>query len=75
MMKRSRAATRRPLPGSPFKVPPAPPVEVFTLSDRVTHDTYGLGVVIKVEDDVAVVVDFGPRTERIAAPYDKLFKL
>jgi hypothetical protein len=32
-------------------------------------------VVIKVEDDVAVVVDFGPRTERIAAPYDKLFKL
>ena len=54
---------------------PAPPVEVFALSDRVTHDTYGLGVVISVENDVAVVVDFGPRTERIAAPYDKLFKL
>jgi hypothetical protein len=74
-MKRARAATRRPLPGSPFKVPPAPPIKVFALRDRVTHDTYGLGVVTKVEDDVAVVVDFGPCTERITAPYEKLFKL
>jgi hypothetical protein len=74
-MKRSRA-TRRPLPGSPFKVPPDdPPVERFALHDRVTHDEYGLGKVIGIESDVAVLVDFGPRTERIAAPYDKLFKL
>ena len=75
-MKRSRAATRRPLPGSPFNVPTvAPPVVEFALHDRVTHDTYGLGLVIRVEGDVAVLVDFGPRTERITAPYHKLFKL
>ena len=76
-MKQSRAAARRPLPGSPFNVKPVvvPVIKQFALHDRVTHDTYGLGVVISVENDVAVVVDFGPRTERIAAPYDKLFKL
>jgi hypothetical protein len=75
-MKRSRAATRRHLPGSPFNAPAeAPPVEVFALDDRVTHDKYGLGRVIGVEEDVAVLVDFGSRTERITAPYNKLFKL
>jgi hypothetical protein len=75
-MKRSRAATRRHLPGSPFNAPAEPPpVEQFALHDRVTHDKYGLGQVIGVEDDVAVLVDFGTRTERITAPYHKLFKL
>lgn len=75
-MKRSRG-TRRPLPGSPFNVTPlaVPVVKQFALDDRVTHDTYGLGKVIRVEDDIAVVVDFGTQTQRITAPYDKLFKL
>jgi hypothetical protein len=67
---------RRPLPGSPFNVPTvARPVEHFAVSDRVTHDTYGLGLVIGVEPDVAVLVDFGPRQVRIVAPYSKLGKL
>ncbi|MBC6462202.1 hypothetical protein [Actinomadura sp. HBU206391] len=75
-MKRSRVTTRRQLPGSPFNVPSvAPPVKVFALDDRVTHDKYGLGRVIGVEDDSAVLVDFGPRTERITAPFPKLYKL
>jgi hypothetical protein len=75
-MKRSRAAARRPLPGSPFNVPTvAPRVERFALHDRVTHDTYGLGLVIRVENEVAVLVDFGARTERITTPCDKMFKL
>ena len=75
-MKRSRAAVRRNLPGSPFNVPTvAPRVERFALHDRVTHDTYGLGLVIRVEDGVAVHVDFGAQTERIPAPYHKMFKL
>jgi hypothetical protein len=75
-MKRSRAA-RRPLPGSPFNVKPVvvPVVKHFALDDRVTHDTYGLGKVIRVEDEIAVLVDFGTQTQRITAPYDKLFKL
>ncbi|GAA2102011.1 hypothetical protein [Actinomadura alba] len=75
-MNRSRATTRRQLPGSPFNVPTvAPPVKVFALDDRVTHDKYGLGRVIAVEEGTAVLVDFGPRTERILEPYHKLYKL
>jgi hypothetical protein len=75
-MKPASAATRRHLPTSPFKAPPAaPPVEQFSVDDRVTHDRYGLGVVISVEDEVAVLVDFGSRQERITTPYAKLFKL
>lgn len=75
-MKPARAATRRPLPTSPFKAPPAPPpVEIFAVDDRVSHDKYGLGLVIAVEEDVAVLVDFGAEQRRITSPYPKLFKL
>jgi hypothetical protein len=75
-MKPPRAATRRHLPTSPFKPPAAPPpVERFAINDRVNHDKYGLGVVIGVEDEIAILVDFRPRQERITAPYDKLTKL
>ncbi len=76
-MKTSRTVTRRYLPGSPFNVPaaPLPPVEQYALQDLVTHDKYGLGRVIGVEDDIAVLVDFGPQQERILAPYAKLTKL
>jgi hypothetical protein len=74
-MKRLRAA-RRPLPGSPFNKPVvAPVIEKFAVHDRVTHDTYGLGKVIGVEETVAVLVDFGTQTQRITTPYNKLFKL
>jgi hypothetical protein len=75
-MKRSRVAARRVLPGSPFNVPIVEPrVERFALHDKVTHDTYGLGQVIRVEGETAVHVDFGTRTERIEAPYHKMYKL
>jgi len=74
-MKPSGAARRRHLPTSPFKPPPpAPPVKVFDVADRVTHDKYGLGRVVEVERD-AVLVDFGTRKVRINAPYAKLFPL
>jgi len=76
LMKPARAATRRYLPGSPFNTPPVVrPVEQYALNDQVTHDRYGLGVVIGVEDEVAVLVDFGTQRERIPAPYAKLTKL
>ena len=52
-----------------------PVIKQFALHDRVTHDTYGLGTVIGVEDEIAVLVDFGTQEQRITAPYDKLFKL
>jgi len=43
--------------------------------DQVTHDKYGLGRVIGVEDEIAVLVDFGSRQERITTPDSKLTKL
>lgn len=45
------------------------------MRDQVSHDKYGLGRVIAVEQDVAVLVDFGAETRRINAPYAKLVKL
>jgi hypothetical protein len=74
-MKATRTPTRRYLPSSPFK-PPAPvrPAETFVVQDQVTHDTYGLGVILGVEDH-AVLVDFRPDQRRIPLPCAKLTKL
>ena len=74
-MKAPRAAARRHLPDSPFSAPaPAPPAETFAVHDQVTHDKYGLGVVLSVEDH-AVLVDFRPSQRRIQLPCAKLTKL
>ena len=68
--------TRRYLPGSPFNVPVVEdPVETFAVGDLVTHDKYGLGRVIRVEDVTVVLVDFGTARLRIALPCAKLIKL
>jgi hypothetical protein len=70
------AVTRRPLPGSPFNVPIiVQPLEQYAVNDRVSHDQFGLGSVIGVEPDLAVLVDFGSVKARILAPYSKLTKL
>src|SRR6478672_938054 len=75
-MKPPRAETRRYLPSSPFKPPaPAPPAETFAVHDQVTHDKYGLGIILGVEDGIAVLVDFGPQRLRIPVPCAKLTKL
>jgi hypothetical protein len=76
MVNSAKAASRRYLPSSPFKPPPeAPPPEQYALHDLVTHDKYGLGRVILVEGDTAVVVDFAPRRVRIMAPFARMIKL
>jgi len=70
------AWSRRHLPSSPFKPPPeASPVERYELDDLVTHDKYGLGRVVLVEGDTAVVVDFAPRKVRITTPFARMTKL
>ena len=76
-MMNTRPAPRRLLPGSPFNKPtPLPPVETFACQDLVTHDKYGLGTVLSVEEDVAVLVDFGQQHRvRIPVPCSKLSKL
>ena len=74
-VKAPRRATRRYLPGSPFNAPaPARPAQTFAVRDQVTHDTYGLGVILGVEDH-AVLVDFRPHHRRIPLPCGKLTKL
>ena len=76
VLKPSRAATRRFFPSSPFKPPPpAPPPEQFAVQDLVTHDEYGLGRVLNVEDDAALTIDFGTHRARITTPCTKLTKL
>lgn len=76
MVNSASAGNRRYLPSSPFKPPPeAPPVERYAVGDLVTHDKYGLGRVILVEGDTAVVVDFAPRKVRILAPFARIVKL
>lgn len=73
---KSTSAPRRHLPSSPFGIPAEPrPVKEFALHDRVTHDQFGLGTVIGVEQGIAVLVDFRSRKERITSPYAKLTKL
>ena len=70
-------STRRHLPGSPFNVPakPAPPVEQFAVGDRVSHDQYGLGRIIGVEGEDAVLIDFAGQQGRFLSPFSKLSKL
>ena len=74
-MKAPRAAARRYLPNSPFNTPTlVRPPETFAVHDQVTHDKYGLGVILNVED-YAVLVDFRPDQRRIPLPCTKLSKL
>ena len=76
-MKPARAGPRRRnLPGSPFNVPVIEePAEAYEQRDLVTHDKYGLGSVLSVEGQTAVLVDFGTQRVRVALPCAKLSKL
>jgi hypothetical protein len=76
MVNRASAGNRRYLPSSPFKPPPdPPPAEQYAVDDLVSHDKYGLGRIILVEGDTAVVVDFAPRKVRILTPFARIVKL
>ena len=72
--------TRRPPPRptysarSPFRDRPVPAVESYAVGDRVTHDRFGLGRVITLEE-LAVVVDFGAERVRVSTPFTRLTKL
>lgn len=76
-MKSSRAGPQRHPPGSPFSTPPAPapPAESYAAHDQVTHDKYGLGTIISVEEGIGLIVDFGSHKQRINLPCSKLTKL
>jgi hypothetical protein len=69
------SAPRRHLPTSPFNAPTVPVVQDFTVGERVSHDRFGLGRVLEVEDGVALLVDFGSHRTRIVTPYKGTHKL
>ncbi|MYT30394.1 MULTISPECIES: hypothetical protein [unclassified Streptomyces] len=69
------AAPKRQLLTSPFKAPVPPAPKHFAVGDQVTHDVYGLGRVIGIEEGIAALVDFGSAHMRISSPYDKMTKL
>ncbi len=69
------AGSRRHLASSPFQPPEAVTVATFVLDERVTHDKYGMGRVVSVEGDQAVVVDFGSMQVRLMRPFAKLSHL
>jgi hypothetical protein len=76
MMNHPRAGARPRLPTSPFGAPPlTPPAEQFAVQDQVTHDKYGLGRVVSIEDANVLIIDFGSRRVRITTPCAKLTKL
>ena len=74
MAMTSSAAKRSHLSSSPFRREAEPVIEQFAIDDRVAHDTYGVGRVIR-QDPGAVTVDFGTRTVHIVSPFHKLEKL
>jgi hypothetical protein len=73
MTKRSAAKPRH-LATSPFRAAPEQVVEEFSVGDRVSHDSFGVGTVIAHEGE-AVTVDFGSRTARVVSPFLKLERL
>jgi hypothetical protein len=47
----------------------------FSLGDRVSHDQYGLGTIVGVEEGIAMLVDFGARQVRVLSPYTRMDRL
>lgn len=48
---------------------------IYEPRDLVSHDKYGLGSVLDVEGDIAVVVDFRTHRRRITLPCARLIRL
>ena len=73
-----RSAAARPLlASSPFAtatVATAPVVD-FAPEDRITHDRHGLGVVVSLYGDSAMIVDFGECRRQVAIPNSRVTKL
>lgn len=76
-MRPRSAASRRHLSASPFNATSPEPtaVESYAVDDRVTHDKFGLGRIVEVEEETAVVVAFGAQRVRVLTPFTKLTKL
>lgn len=66
----------RPLPHSPFNASRVPAeVTAYSVDDRVSHDTHGIGTVVTVETDQAMTIDFGSHRLRVVTPFRKVTRL
>ena len=75
MVMTTSSGTPRPrFENSPFQPRPEPTIEQFVVDDRVCHDSYGLGRVVRI-DPGGVTVNFGAETIRITTPFRKMTKL
>ncbi|WP_375002788.1 hypothetical protein [Aeromicrobium sp. CTD01-1L150] len=63
---------RRYHPSSPFQAPPEVVHHTYSVGERVSHDTWGLGRVISLEADGALVAEFADATRRITLPTSKM---
>lgn len=72
-----RSAASRPLlASSPFSSSVAvAPAETYAPNDRITHDRHGLGVVVSLYGDNAMIVDFGQCRRQVAIPNPRVTKL
>jgi hypothetical protein len=70
-MNTSSARGPRHLATSPFAPKVEAPIAEYTLGDRISHDTYGLGRVTGVEPH-AVTIDFGSQKVRVPSPYARM---
>ena len=55
----TRKVAPRPLPTSPFTRTAPRELPRFSVGDRLTHDSYGLGRVLVVHDASFITIDFG----------------
>lgn len=74
-MTRSSAGARRRPSTSPFADAIPAAVEHFAVGDRVTHDEFGLGMIMYTAGTAAVDAEFASGRVRILAPFAKLTKL
>ena len=75
VMNTPLAGSRRRPSASPFRDPAPRIIESYAVGERVSHDRYGMGRVVGVDEGNSIVVDFGSQTLRISSPYNKLIKL
>jgi hypothetical protein len=73
-MRPQKPAKKPFLPNSPFLAPPAQVIPDFAVADRVTHDRYGLGSVVRITGD-RMEVRFGQGLVSVAMSSAKVHPL
>ncbi len=66
---------RRRFSSSPFQAGPEVVAEVYEVGARVSHDTYGLGRIVSIQDTRSAQVDFGEGPQYIPMPCTKMTSL